>query len=114
VGIKFDLFVIFLPSKCCVEELALRKLVTLAAPRFLSLGVGIIFLGLALGVSAQVAVTTNHYDNSRTGQNLQEPYLTTANVTSATFGQLFTQSVDGYIVGYVIRAECRDPRHGDT
>ena len=55
---------------------------------------------LVLSATAQMAVTTNHYDNSRTGQNLQETYLTTSNVNSTTFGPLFTQSVDGFIVGH--------------
>src|SRR5579862_317678 len=49
--------------------------------------------------SAQVNVTTYHYDNARTGQNIQETTLTQSNVVSSTFGKLFTQPVDGYVVG---------------
>jgi len=57
-------------------------------------------IGFAVSAPAQIAVTTNHYDNSRTGQNLRETYLTTGNVNSLAFGQLFSQAVDGYIVGH--------------
>ncbi len=48
-------------------------------------------------VHAQVAVSTYHNDNSRTGQNTSETVLTTSNVNSTTFGKLFTVSVDGSV-----------------
>lgn len=48
-------------------------------------------------VSAQVAVTTYHNDNARSGLNYQETILTHANVNSTTFGKLFTYAVDGQI-----------------
>jgi hypothetical protein len=62
--------------------------------------------GLAIGVltfmastaAGQVSVTTEHNDNSRTGQNISETFLTPSNVTSKYFGKLFTQSVDGLVV----------------
>ncbi len=55
-------------------------------------------LGLAAGTPrAQVSVTTYHNDNARTGQNTQETVLTTANVSSAQFGKLFTTAVDSYV-----------------
>lgn len=42
-------------------------------------------------------VVTYHNDLARTGQNLHETILTTANVNSATFGKLRTLSVDGKV-----------------
>ncbi|HLY17952.1 MAG TPA: hypothetical protein VKR61_12055, partial [Bryobacteraceae bacterium] len=51
----------------------------------------------ACGAWAQVNVTTYHNDNARTGQNLRESILTTANVNSSDFGRVFVQPVDGYI-----------------
>ncbi|MBM2845272.1 MAG: pyrrolo-quinoline quinone [Bacteroidetes bacterium] len=40
-------------------------------------------------------VFTHHIDNFRTGANLNETVLTPANVTSTTFGKLFTYPIDG-------------------
>jgi hypothetical protein len=47
--------------------------------------------------SAQVAVTTYHNDNFRTGLNYQETALTPANVNASSFGKLFIHKVDGQI-----------------
>src|ERR1035441_10512533 len=57
----------------------------------------------AAGVGqAQGAVTTWHYDNAHTGANLNETILTPQNVNTKTFGKLFTQRVDGAIVGQAL------------
>jgi outer membrane protein assembly factor BamB len=47
--------------------------------------------------SATVALLTQHNDNNRSGLNLSETLLTTANVHVGQFGKLFTRSVDGQI-----------------
>ena len=49
------------------------------------------------GATAAVDVVTYHNDIARTGQNLSEGVLTTANVNSATFGKLHSLPVDGKV-----------------
>lgn len=44
-----------------------------------------------------IDVVTYHYDNLRTGQNLQEFTLTTANVIASTFGKLGEFPADGLV-----------------
>src|SRR6266567_4076285 len=53
-----------------------------------------------LTVLGQLPVTTWHYDNARTSANTWETILTPSNVNSASFGKLFTQPVDGFVVGH--------------
>jgi hypothetical protein len=47
--------------------------------------------------ASSVDVVTYHYDNLRTGQNLNETILTPANVNSAKFGKLGAFAVDGRV-----------------
>jgi hypothetical protein len=42
-----------------------------------------------------VPITTHHIDNAHTGANLYETVLNVSNVTSTTFGQVFTRTLDG-------------------
>ncbi|MHB1921242.1 MAG: hypothetical protein ACYCOO_03295 [Chitinophagaceae bacterium] len=44
-----------------------------------------------------ISVLTQHNDNTRSGLNNQETQLTTSNVNTATFGKLFTLSVDDQV-----------------
>jgi len=45
-----------------------------------------------------VSVLTGRDDNGRTGQNINETILTPANVNSNSFGKLFSQPLDGYMM----------------
>ena len=58
--------------------------------------VGASLLFCAGGAVAQ-NVTTEHYDNARTGLNPNESILNTSNVNTNSFGKIFSQSVDGQI-----------------
>jgi hypothetical protein len=52
---------------------------------------------LSACLHAQVDVLTQHNDNLRTGVNLRETILTSANVNQAQFGMLFKRIVDDQI-----------------
>jgi hypothetical protein len=54
-------------------------------------------LANASTAAAQVAVTTYHYDNYRTGWNSAETLLTPTNVASASFGLLSTVTLDDQV-----------------
>jgi hypothetical protein len=66
----------------------LRSIVCLALPGLFA------FSPIAM---AQVAVTTYHYDNNRTGWNQNETVLTPATVASSSFGLLQTVAVDDQV-----------------
>jgi hypothetical protein len=51
----------------------------------------------SIGVTDLAGVFTYHNDNSRTGGNLKEFALTPSNVNTATFGKLFSCTVDAAI-----------------
>jgi hypothetical protein len=50
-----------------------------------------------LPTATSASVLTQHNDNQRTGANLLESKLSTANVNVNQFGKLFTRTVSGYI-----------------
>ena len=52
---------------------------------------------LTSSAASQVNVVTNRYDGARTGANLAETALTTANVNRVRFGKLFSYPVDGSV-----------------
>ncbi len=54
-------------------------------------------IGAAGAQTKPLAVLTQHNDNARTGDNLQETLLNTTSVGPKTFGKLGTFSVDGYL-----------------
>jgi hypothetical protein len=61
------------------------------------------FLLLLTGITcAQLPVTTWHYDNSLSGANPNETILTPQNVNSTQFGKLFSQPVDGLLIGQAL------------
>jgi hypothetical protein len=68
-----------------------------------------------ISLRAQVNVLTNRYDPQRTGANLSEKTLTTANVNPDWFGKLYSYPVDGsvyaqplYVSGIVINGLARN------
>ncbi len=77
------------------------KISSLRAPKFLLTSL-LFLIVAACPASAQMPVTTWHYDNMHTGANINETILTPQNVNSSSFGKLFEQSVDGAIVGQAL------------
>ena len=63
---------------------------------------GLFFItGITAGY-AQVPVTTWHFDNAHSGANPNEMVLTPLNVNRSSFGKLFTQNVDGAVIGQAL------------
>lgn len=65
------------------------------------LGFALLLVGANNGFGQRSVLTWN-YNNARWGSNTQETLLTPANVNSAHFGKLFSQPVDGAIVGQAL------------
>jgi hypothetical protein len=63
---------------------------------------------------SQVQVLTEHNDVSRSGANTNETVLTLANVNSNDFGKLFSQTVDGYLVGQPLYLSAVNFPNGST
>jgi len=80
----------FLPQSAFIRRFTHRK------PSLAALLACFLCLAPALAHSQQ-DVLTYHNDNSRNGLNSKETTLTLANVNSATFGKLFTVTVDGLV-----------------
>jgi hypothetical protein len=63
---------------------------------------GTLSSAVTVAVTDLVAVSTHHYDNSRTGQNTREYALSPSTVSSTSFGKLFSCTLDS--PGYVYAA----------
>ena len=57
---------------------------------------------LTAAANAQVSVLTQHYDNARTGSNINETLLTPANVSPALFGKLFTLPLNANVNSQIL------------
>ena len=62
----------------------------------------LVFTAAGTITHAQMPVTTWHYDNANSGANTNETILTPQNVNPTRFGKLFSQQVDGAIIGQAL------------
>jgi hypothetical protein len=76
-----------------------QKQATMRCLVFMAVSVFVLLCSASVSF-AQTQVITWHYDNARTSADTTETVLTPSNVNSNTFGKLFTQPVDGNIVGH--------------
>ena len=63
---------------------------------------------------SEISITTQRYDNGRTGQNLFETTLDTSNVSSNQFGKLFTLTVDDEVYAQPLYVPKVTLSNGDT
>lgn len=74
-----------------------RLPVAVIASLFLSCMLAPVVQYPTVAATVDVAVVTQHNDNQRSGLNLSETILNTANVNVRQFGKLFTRRVDGQL-----------------
>ncbi len=88
------------------EAVNRREVGRMARPRpVMAFALVLFVLCLGFGLAwGQNNVLTQHNDNTRSGLNANETLLTPANVNVNSFGKLFTQNVDGIIVGQPLYA----------
>src|SRR5271166_1992597 len=62
-----------------------------------TISLSLLILTTTISAWSQISLTTERYDTSRTGANLNETVLSTSNVNPNQFGKLYSYSVDGSV-----------------